>query len=263
MSQVPESRESLVNKSFDEFTNTTVIEHLREIGFGGERKFDFRLKRVIGRDSDNVFFKFETRGYQWLFTERLVFVVDDENTDVAFTEFNSEVFPRFDMNGNPGCRESGAFVISTHFLKRICDCTSIKMRVYGRDTYHAVPEEWCISLRTYCRQFYNNVFNSSLYAESMLAAAPPQSGCFIATAALGSAEAPVVITLRRFRDDCLMTSVSGRRIVTVYYTVSPPIANLIRQHRWRRELVKYLFVVPAAACARVALYLMEKLRSSL
>lgn len=52
-------------------------------------------------------------------------------------------------------------------------------------------------------------------------------GCFIATAAFGSALEPRVVTLRQFRDVYLMPSHSGRAFVEIYYLFSPSVADVI------------------------------------
>lgn len=52
-------------------------------------------------------------------------------------------------------------------------------------------------------------------------------GCFIATAAYGSYLHPHVQTLRKFRDNVLLQSTSGRAFVDFYYDWSPPAARVI------------------------------------
>ena len=64
-------------------------------------------------------------------------------------------------------------------------------------------------------------------------------GCFIATAAYGSYLAPEVMTLREFRDQCLLTSDYGRAFVDWYYRVSPPIAALIAEHDLLKGAVRW------------------------
>jgi len=58
---------------------------------------------------------------------------------------------------------------------------------------------------------------------------PPKqkSGCFVATATYGSPMAKEVMTLRSFRDQVLSQYYFGRKMVEIYYIVSPPIAEYI------------------------------------
>ena len=74
---------------------------------------------------------------------------------------------------------------------------------------------------------------------------PPSSGgCFIATAAYGTPTAKQLDVLRAFRDEVLLKSAVGSRLVDIYYKVSPPIANFISQHNVVRTLVRELVIDP-------------------
>ncbi len=59
-----------------------------------------------------------------------------------------------------------------------------------------------------------------------------KEGCYIATAVYGSYDAPEVMTLRHFRDETLKNSFFGQLFIKVYYTLSPPIAEKLKNaHR--------------------------------
>jgi len=69
---------------------------------------------------------------------------------------------------------------------------------------------------------------------------PVAVGCFIATAAFGSALEPHVMALREFRDRYLQRSALGRAFISFYYRYSPPVAAVIAQHEWLRSMVRML-----------------------
>jgi polyhydroxybutyrate depolymerase len=73
---------------------------------------------------------------------------------------------------------------------------------------------------------------------------PPSAGCFIATAAYGTPTATQLDVLREFRDDVLLESTVGSRLVDFYYRTSPPIANFISEHGVVRTLVRELLIDP-------------------
>jgi len=72
------------------------------------------------------------------------------------------------------------------------------------------------------------------------ASAHPGARCFIATAAYGSSFAPEVQALREFRDAHLMTNSAGRLLVSAYYSISPPIADFIKESNFLKALARWL-----------------------
>jgi len=75
--------------------------------------------------------------------------------------------------------------------------------------------------------------------------------CFIATAAYGTPMADEIEILRDFRDEYLLTYPLGQALVDVYYRVSPPIAEFIRDHPSLKPVVR-AGLLPAVAMSAVA-----------
>lgn len=73
--------------------------------------------------------------------------------------------------------------------------------------------------------------------------------CFIATAVYRDAFHPDVQSLRKFRDEYLMTNRAGRAFVRLYYRYSPPVAGFVASHELLRVPLRAVFV-PVAASAR-------------
>ena len=79
----------------------------------------------------------------------------------------------------------------------------------------------------------------------------PEGSCFIATAAYGSHLDSHVDTLRSFRDEYLMTNPVGSALVSVYYKLSPPVADFIDEHPALKPIVR-VGLLPAVAMSTVA-----------
>ena len=73
---------------------------------------------------------------------------------------------------------------------------------------------------------------------------PKTGGCFIATAAYGSALAPEVVTFRQFRDDVLLQSLPGTLLIALYYRMSPLLARVIAKSELLRRLTRRVLRVP-------------------
>jgi len=77
---------------------------------------------------------------------------------------------------------------------------------------------------------------------STVAAVGGGGGCFIATAAFGSYEAPYVKLLREFRDQYLLTNEPGQWFVEQYYSYSPPMADWIRDREAVKSVVRVMLL---------------------
>jgi isopenicillin-N N-acyltransferase like protein len=75
-------------------------------------------------------------------------------------------------------------------------------------------------------------------------------GCFIATAAYGTPMAPQTQILRDFRDQYLLTNPLGQAFVSLYYSISPPMANFIIEHPRLKPIVR-AGLVPAVALSTI------------
>lgn len=78
-----------------------------------------------------------------------------------------------------------------------------------------------------------------------------KGGCFIATAAYGSALALDVIVLSRFRDDVLLQSALGSILVDVYYSFSPPLASIVAHHDSLRRVVRAVLIRPILQLTKI------------
>jgi len=71
--------------------------------------------------------------------------------------------------------------------------------------------------------------------------------CFVATAAYGADTAGEINLLREFRDVVLLASGPGTEFVSLYYQVSPPMAEVISQHDFLRTAIRVGFIGPITA----------------
>ena len=99
------------------------------------------------------------------------------------------------------------------------------------------------SIYLYAGTYSGGVFKSNFTIEEETDSGDGDGGdgrCFIATAAYGSYLHKDVMVLREFRDDFLLTNTLGKKIVTLYYEYSPPIAAYIAQHEVIKSVTRWL-----------------------
>jgi hypothetical protein len=98
----------------------------------------------------------------------------------------------------------------------------------------------------YYRAKIYNASGESPYSSVVIAICTPSS-CFIATAAYGTPLAQELDVLRDFRDAYLLTNPVGEALVESYYSVSPPIADFIRESPGLRAVIRACLAPVVAA----------------
>jgi len=68
--------------------------------------------------------------------------------------------------------------------------------------------------------------------------------CFIATAVYGSPEAGEIVVLREFRDEVMLPTWVGSKLIAMYYRFSPPLASYLTEHETARTVVREALVEP-------------------
>lgn len=91
---------------------------------------------------------------------------------------------------------------------------------------------------------YNKDKQSSVNLDSYRAsrASSSKGDCFIVTAC--DADEDILHSFYLFRDNILLTSSTGKRIIEFYYRYSPGIANVIRRSKLLKVLILSLYVKP-------------------
>jgi hypothetical protein len=190
---------------------------------------------------------------------KLDFVIDNENMSL-----NAEMI----NNGENRFARSGLvnkdiftrkqllkFPISKEQFKKFCDGKSVFIRITGIQNPvrikndHELDSATIKSLQTIAKQFYNEAIQENAYLD-VQNMTPPSSnsgksgGCFIATAAMGNYEHPVVLDLRMFRDNWLLKRNWGVQFTNWYYTHGPKAASIIEKSLLLRKLTFILIVKP-------------------
>ena len=67
-----------------------------------------------------------------------------------------------------------------------------------------------------------------------------KEGCYIATMVYGDYDNPKVIILRRFRDECLLTTKAGILFVKIYYFISPKLVRMLKNKKRINIIIRCL-----------------------
>ncbi len=158
---------------------------------------------------------------------------------------------------------SGGGSVTTYFLKAgegqefICnECLNNELKHGKYVVKGAVGELMAIELSG-----DRNKYESCIPDYFFKSFVKPGSNCFIATACYGDYNCDEVRSFREFRDVVLLSCNLGKKIVLLYYNISPKIATWISCYSWRRYFVKYTLLVPALVFSRVVTYVVSVVRN--
>lgn len=241
----------------DEFTNKTTSKHKEKIHCGNPfremngviNSYIFQLRHIKEKDIEALCLDCEIWAEEWFKAENgdIAFLCDQENIKIEYNEARTDVSH---MGSKCLCQEFGNYIITPDILNSICKAQVLKIRITGDHSYDQPDAEWCAVFQKYCRQFYNNAFDSSAYNDS-IAGSTKKTGCFIATACFGDYNHPSVIELRDFRDSHLAPTAGGQIFIDKYYKWSPPFASAIENNLFLKMVCKWLIVRPSVALARI------------
>lgn len=67
---------------------------------------------------------------------------------------------------------------------------------------------------------------------------PTNEGCYIATMTYGDYNHPQVLELRKFRDDVLRRSITGRAFIKCYYNISPYLVEILKDYKRVNKVIR-------------------------
>ena len=228
-----------------QFRHTTVILVDHDKGIGS---FSAGLRHVKKPDVEVLAIDVHYSHEDWVFLRngKLSFVIDNENITIDAVDAGTNV------KTGGGVEEDAAYPITQALLEKIGSSKDFAMRISGSQGYVDIDVKLAQLFKTMCKQFYNNVFDATKFTESLQTSVLPKDqkgsggtgGCFIATAAMGDYDHPVVMDLRMFRDNWLLKREWGVKFTNWYYTHGPKAARIIDKSFMLRKLIFILLVKP-------------------
>ena len=251
-----------ININFDEFENKTEFSHKSTASLPSAQMLGifytrFGLRRIKTADFDALVLDCNSKLTDGILVKCII-SYDGETKDMPFERHH------IDIEASPTqmeYKERGIFRLADSedsgkkILEDISRAETLKIRVYWENK---VRQDDFQSLLSHFREFYSDVYESDEFREKISAYQqnPQSSGCFIATAAMGSEFHPDVLLLRQFRDEWLLGGrfkKAGQVFVKTYYQYSPPIANFISTNETLRAITRWCIVRPLRLVANILL----------
>lgn len=250
---------SLLEREYDEFNEVTTTKHTASISASlGGNIFEslglgyslvgltFKYRHIKTKDSEALMLDCQVKAEEWFFVGRITFNCDQENINVDFEQTSSKTSIEDHLFGDDSTvytYETGYFDMDRDTVEKICKANLLKIRVTGQGKYNDLSAEENSLFQMHSRQWYNQFYDSSMYAEAL--PVKTGGGCFIATAAMGDYNHPKVVGLRNFRDQYLEEGVFGRKVIDTYYKYSPKPAGFIGQSNVLKTTAYFSLVQPA------------------
>jgi hypothetical protein len=240
-----------INQSFDKFaekTTTKSVPNYVDLGQIGEYKFKIGLRHVKTPDLDSLLFDIVLNTKEWLFIRNghLTIKADVDLFKLEAKENYSKVLGHQkigDRYVDLGQEESTHYSINQGLLEKICEADKVEIRVSG-ESYCDFEGKTLENFKLMCKQFYNNFYDSSKYSSALEQKVKAAGSCFIATAAMGDYNHPVVVDLRLFRDNWLLKRTWGVNFTHWYYTHGPKAAKFIEKSTFMKKITFYTIVKP-------------------
>lgn len=256
-----------ISKSFDKFknrTDTNWIDPLASKVFGGKwgtwiwemdsgygedrysSQLSLKLRHVKTPDLDSILIDYTYYSKEWMFLRdgNLIINIDGvDNVELDPHESDTKV----GEFGGSRITEKGFYNITKEQLKQICDAKEISVRISG-NSYFELEDKGLLKFHFMCRSFYADLYEDTSHDEWINTIIPPGSekkgSCFIATAAMGDYNHPVVMDLRLFRDNWLLKREWGVKFTNWYYTHGPKAARVIDKSTMLKKITYCLVVKP-------------------
>lgn len=217
-------------------------------GYGEDRyssSLSLKLRHVKTPDLDSMVIDYTYYSKDWMFLRNGNMIINIDGVDnVNLAPHESDT----DVRDGGRITENGFYNITKEQLKQICDAKEISVRISGGSSYFELEDKGLLKFHFMSRSFYADLYEDSSYDEWINSIIPPGSekkgGCFIATAAMGDYNHPVVMDLRLFRDNWLLKRDWGVQFTNWYYTHGPKAANIIEKSTFLRKLTFFAIVKP-------------------
>lgn len=173
-----ETTGAFITKEFDEFTNISTIRHIHAFTLLGRiDSCTLVMKKSSSLERMGLLARITSFGDR--FNDQrgaLIFNCDQINHTVPFTieSVDSEEQQAYSIgNGVVIPRmmeysELGHYALTQQLLKAICEARVLKIRIQGATERDDPELDVCSLFQKYCRQFYNNVYDSSLYGDAVV-----------------------------------------------------------------------------------------------